>query len=948
MSKRWSYAAAVITLMSCSERSVPAGGCGGETCGEAQRCDLPTLRCLKNQRPRLTLSSPTTTISDASFQLTGTVNDDTEGTTLEWREGVAEWQAVEADSEGAFTITVAARELDEEPMYLTVRADDGTNQVERSIIVLVDRIGPKLELRSPLPGSVTGGLEASITILARDGSEGLQELKIADQSISSPRIGTEHTALIAIPPGDRRAFPVSVTAKDLNGNRSTQTFLVQVDGVGPALRFVIPSAAINTPSFRVEVEATDQTSVQQVRIAMEDGGFIEALPGDGGLWSAEFAIPVTERLVTFSAEATDTAGNKSSLVSAPVQIDRIAPMVEVTSPDVDSIHNRAFFVRAIAGADALSVTAAFAGTTVSLTRALDGSWQGQMPLTARRDYSEEFVVAVARDAAGNERASAPWRLFIDTVAPTLTFTTPAPNAKLNRTNFIGTDEVTIGWRVEDADPLAATVSVNGVPNTAPELRITTSPPDDGRLFTTTVFVADRKGNVTTGSLTFSVDRVAPSIVSWSPAANARNVEPRSTGITFSERVTGATTSSEAMAISPGTSQPGTWNSSHTTWTSADLAPYVVFTALLGNLADDSGNPVAVSSRKFHTAALVPTSGLVLATNVSSFTATSDSDGVLTVATTSSAGYRVFGLSPSSGAVQTASLSDPNVGTFSLNSSQTVDPATLIATHRVGSARYGGVGMGPLPLAGLVRHVLTNGVASAIGSTADMSGAVLSQGAFPGEADGAPFALLNGTTYLRGAVSRILPTSPNLVVAQSSLTWAGFSTSSTGVSWTRFLCIPSLVGNPTCSSFAFTAAASAPAELRAAIAPNNRCLVASWTGSTGRMVAFQPLALCDEPRPVGAPPHPSCQSNSVQATPSALSRFRAAGFSGNGEKTMLGAWESGGIVVGKMSDPMACANNFIPVGSPLTEPATDFEPVQLGNKAALLYIDASRNLKLYVP
>lgn len=69
---------------------------------------------------------------------------------------------------------------------------------------------------------------------------------------------------------------------------------------------------------------------------------------------------------------------------------------------------------------------------------------------------------------------------------------------------------------------------------------------------------------------------------------------------------------------------------------------------------------------------------------------------------------------------------------------------------------------------------------------------------------------------------------------------------------------------------------------------------------------------------------------------------------NGQATMLGAYDASGIQLGKMSAPAACANAFTPVGSPFTGAAIAFEPVQLGNKPALLYIDASNRMKVYVP
>lgn len=951
MMTRWSCAVAVVCLMACSEQPAPmAGACGGETCSEAQRCHASTLRCVTNAVPKLTLVAPTTVISDASFVISGTVVDDTDATLLAWRDGVGEWQPLES-SGGKFSFTVPARELDAEPMYLTVRADDATTQVEASTLVIVDRVGPKFELKAPL--GVAGGAQATVTIVARDGSEGLQDLSIAGKDIASPRTGTELSAQVSIPTADRTAIPVTVVAKDLNGNRTTQTFMVQVDGAGPSLRFVSPTAqtpVTNAAAYRVEVEAIDLSGVQQLRVAMGDGGFVAAAEQDGGVWAVELPMPLAEQAVRFSAEAVDGAGNLSSVGSAPLAVDRVAPTVQVTGPSLDQVPDGVLFVNAVASPDAVSVSAMFAGNTAPLSKE-SGDWQGQVPFTMVGDHVAEFVVVVARDAAGNLGTSAPHRQFIDTVPPTLTFIAPAANAKLNRSNFVSTDEVVVTWRVQDGDPQARTVSVDGALTSADQVSITTLPGDDGRSITTTVIASDSGGNVTTRSITFTVDRVAPTILSWLPAANARNVEPRTTTVAFSERVTGPTTSTDALTISPGVTQPGTWDAAHSTWTSASLTPYSVFTATLGNLADDSGNPVnVVASRTFHTAATGPASGAVIATAVTGFNVVSDADGVVTVAVTTPSGYRVFGLNPVTGAVESPSVTDVNGGQFSLNASMMVDPATLVATHRVGSARYGAVGTGPFVPMGLVRHGITNGVAGPLGSTADAAGVVISQGAFSGEGDSSAFALINGTSYQRGALNRLLPTTPHLVVAQSNSTWAAFSTSAAGLAWSRFLCIPnSYTGVSTCNAFSFSAASVDPAEVRAAIAPGGRCLVATWKTGTGRAALFQQLTSCDEQRPVGVPPHPSCQNNQVVTAVPVTNRLRVAPFSGNGENTLLGAYDtgSGGIQLGKLSAPAACTNAFTALGV-VNQPTTAFEPVQLGNKPALLYTDASRNLILYAP
>jgi hypothetical protein len=949
MSKRWPLASAVSFLMACSTPAPPIGSCGGEVCGQTQRCEPSTLHCVEDLAPKLTLLAPTTVVSDASFVVSGVVTDDTDDTTLSWRDGVGEWQDLEFDSKGAFSFTVSARMLDAEPMHLTVRASDGVTKLERSVLVIVDRVGPRFELKSPAAGMVTGGSEVVIRVVARDGSEGLQELKIDEQGVTNPRTGTEHSATLSIPPGDRRVLPVTVSAKDVNGNRAMETLMVLVDGQAPTLRFLSPGSQpnITSPQFHVEVQATDLSEVRQVRIAMEDGGFIDSTR-DGGAWSTEFTIPPVEQTVTFTAQATDGAGNTASF-AVTAQIDRVAPAVEVTGPAADSLHKQSFDVSVLAGADATSVNASFAGVTVPLTRGTANTWQGQMPMSLSRDSSAELLTAVVTDAAGNQRTSAARQLFIDTVAPVIAFTAPAANAKLNLSNFTGSNDVTIAWQVQDGDGSAATVSVDGVPSTTPNVRVTTSPSDNGRVFSRTVVAADRAGNTASASLTFTVDRVAPTITTWLPAANARNVEPRTTTITFSERVNGATSSTDALSLSTVT-QPGSWNAAHTTWTSVDLAPYAVFTATLGNLTDDAGNPVAASSRKFHTAAVVPASGLVLQQNVTSFHVTGDTDGVITIGTISSSGYRVFGLSPTTGAITAPVLTSPNEGEFTLNASLSVNPTTLIATHRVGSARVGGVNAGPFPVLGLSRHVITDGVAVAVGSTADATGAVVSQAAYVGETDTTAHALIDGSTLTRGAATRTLGTSPHLTVAQSRNTWAAFSLQPSGVSWTRFLCFSVFGGSTLCEAHTFNfnqTALTNPTQLSAAVTPSGRCMAVMVNSASVRMGAFLPLLYCNETRPLGSPPHSSCQNTSYTA--SSQLAFWVAPFGGNGEDNLLGAYAVSGVPrLQKMSDAVNCTGFNTDIGAPAPEAARAFEPVQLGNKAALLYTDLNNTLKLYVP
>lgn len=947
MTTRWPCAVVVLSLMACGKPLLLEGGCAGVVCGKTQRCEPSNLRCVKNELPRVMLVAPTTVVSDASFELSGTVGDDTKGTTLSWRDGVDEWHAVEVDDDGAFTITVPSRVLDAEPMLLTVRADDGLQQLERPIIVIVDRVGPRVELQAPALNQIIGGSSVMFTVVARDGSKGLQDLFIGERGIQTPRTDTAVSVPIVIPAGDRQSLPVVVSTKDLNGNRSLQIFTLQVDRTGPALRFISPTASISTPTVRVQVEATDLSAVEQVRLSMDDGGFVDASEQESGVWSAEFPMPLAEREVVFKAAATDAAG-QTNVLTLRARVDRIAPTLELASPSDGSSHRQGLTVMASTSLDAVSVTARFDGSMVPLTQSTAGSWEGQLPLTRTGDHVEQTLVLVARDAAGNQRTRSS-ALFIDTVAPRVTFTSPGVNSRLNAANFAGTDDVLIAWQVQDGDSMAATVSVDGVPTTQSTARVTTSPSDEGRSITRTIVVADRTGNVGTGSLTFTVDRRAPRIVSWSPVANARNVEPRRTTVTFSEQVMGRTTASDALTIS-GITQPGRWDAAHTTWTSPELSPYTVFDATLNDLTDDAGNPVVVTARKFHTAAFVPGSGLVLGTNVSHFQATADSDGVVTIGTVTAAGYRVFGLSPFTGLAQAPMLSDPHVGTFTLNSSLWVDPNTLRATHRVGSTRYGGMGPGPVVPVGLFRHVIVEGVATAVGNTASPMGGVVSQLALDGETDSTPYGLLDSSTYRRGSSTHALGSSLDSLVTQSASTWAGFGVTSNAVSGARFLCIPPAYpgAQTVCRNFDFQLSpVTNPTELSAAISPSGRCLVVTASSNGARFGTSIPLARCSELRPSGAAPHASCQHSTYPLV--AMPGTFVAPFGGHGEDTVLAASEVAGVPqLHKLNHPAACTGFGVAVGAPGPETARAWQPVQLGNKPALLYTDVHNTLKLYVP
>jgi len=625
----------------------------------------------------------------------------------------------------------------------------------------------------------------------------------------------------------------------------------------------------------------------------------------------------------------------------------VPPTVSITAPAADAILGGPSQTTVTATATITGATTVTAhlglGVPVTATHGAGNTWTAQLPLP-NEDYSAETITFNATDAAGNP-AQATRQVYVDRVAPTVAFTFPAGNQKFNAADLATTNNVTALFTVTDGDTQrTGEGSTNGTTWAAgTTVTTTTSATDNPRSYTAYARGRDRAGNVgTVVTVAFSVDRVAPTVTQLLPADGTRNVEPRQATVTFSEPVQGAMASSDGLVVTPTATGAGTWNGTHSTYTTPPLAPYTVYAATVPvNLADAYGNTLtAAPTVHFHTVAATPASGTVLFTSVSgaNFDAVSDPDGVPFIgrqALASPYPYTATRFDPVTGQPETAafySYPNPPSGFIARLGAWSTPQGDLSAQRVAGIAAHL-PGMVALDFAtyqvGSAAQVTETARTAFIPTPPIVSGGVDGTGTI---------GTVVGLNYQRaGATALALAGAPQFVVAASTTRWATLRQSGTTLTWEEYACDSFLQWSCLATPFSVTTNGSALDTASAAMSPRGGCFTVAFEGPAGRRLAWQGPHVCDR---FGCSPGAVTQQ-------AASAGLRVAPFAANGQDALVGAWDTGtGIQVGVQT---SCGAGFTPVGNPLVLPSlVGFRPMQIGNKPGLVYIDSSWAVKVYIP
>ncbi len=597
---------------------------------------------------------------------------------------------------GRARFTVALPQDLEGTLVLKLAGGDAAgNRCAQDLEVQVDTRGPSITEQAPMASGTinrpdAGSIEVRFTVY--DGSTvTLAEVQAPPAPTWKPATlhGTSASFTWTLPAGDDGAPRVlRLRASDSLGNVTTHDVPVTVDVLPPV-------CTLNAP-FTGEVLGADAGVVTLIRWTVFDGnpapGMGEVSMDDGASWTqvalgaggaAQFAwaLPATDdgAAHTIRVRGTDGAGNTCPERSAQVSVDVVGPVLAITSPALGAVLGGATAQLKGTVSDGsgpvTQVTVDLADGAGPRRATLSaGGWSLTAPLPAAEDYVAHPVTVLARDAAGNTTQLA-WRVIVDRVAPQLLVVTPAEGQALGLSSLTS-GSVTLQTQVTDGDPGAVTEVLVGAtwqPLPLGSGTVATSATDNGTAYTQVVRARDGAGNTTQASRSYTVDRVAPSLVGTVPVGGGVS-GGRTFAAQFSEPI-GVTGPSVPVSFVPAAPATTNWalDGSSTVMTVTSLAGDQAYSAQVqdARITDLAGNPlVATMAVNFRTRPARPSNGQVLIAQsatqkVEWFRSSVDADGTIALL------VRVINPATS---VRTWLLgwADPKTGNWTLQDSQ---PAT---------------------------------------------------------------------------------------------------------------------------------------------------------------------------------------------------------------------------------------------------------------------------------
>ncbi|QDG89375.1 OmpL47-type beta-barrel domain-containing protein [Pseudarthrobacter sp. NIBRBAC000502770] len=384
----------------------------------------------------------------------------------------------------------------------------------------------------------------TVTVTADDGTNGSGVASIT-YAVDGGAQQTVSGTVATIPVAGEGTHTVSYFATDKVGNAgTTQNQTVKIDTqapAAPAFTTPLPKANVANTS-RVTVGGTAEAGAT-INLTASDGAG-HSVPGTAaasgsGAWSITMNLSsLNEGTVTFSATATDAAGNTGAARTATSIKDTSAPdaatalkvptyVNATTAPSINVAGN------AEAGAT-VSVSAMSPGSPAPVTGtavAGNGTWSLNLDLRSLKDDTVTYTVTVI-DAAGNTSGPATTSSLKDTVAPVL---------KLNALQNILASNVA-NYPISGTSDSGSAVSVNvtdgtiTIPGTASgatwntgSLNLTSLKDTSTTVPTVTVTVtastSDAAGNSTAVSATVTKDTARPTVQSVTLANGSGGAKP---------------------------------------------------------------------------------------------------------------------------------------------------------------------------------------------------------------------------------------------------------------------------------------------------------------------------------------------------------------------------------------------------------------------------------------
>jgi uncharacterized membrane protein len=333
-------------------------------------------------------------------------------------------------------------------------------------------------------------------------------------------------------------------SSETTGTSSANTFTI--DTVAPTVTLTTPvngSSTNNTAPTFSGAAGTATGDLATITVKIYSGSTATGTPvqiltttQSNGSYSVAASPSLADGTFTAVASQSDSAGNTGTSSAHTFTIDTVAPTVTLTTPaNGSSTNNTTPTFSGAAGTasgDLTTITIKiYSGSTATgtpvqtlTTAAMTGSYSVAVsPALANGTFT---AVASQSDSSGNTGQSTANTFTINTVAPTVTLTTPANSSSTNNTTptFGGTASTAAGDLPTITIKIYSGSTATGTPvqtltttATAGSYSASASPALANGTYTAIASQSDNNGNTGTSSAnTFTIDTIAPTVTLTAP------------------------------------------------------------------------------------------------------------------------------------------------------------------------------------------------------------------------------------------------------------------------------------------------------------------------------------------------------------------------------------------------------------------------------------------------
>jgi hypothetical protein len=457
-----------------------------------------------------------------------------------------------------------------------------------------------------------------------------------------------------LPALDGKPLTFTVRATDRGGQVTTVHAGLSVDDVPPACEQVSPMPLQVFKTGQVDIRF-NVSGYKTLEVTLDGLSITPTVAGG----EVDYSWPVpTEDWITHKVHliATDAAGNVCEIQSGYV-VDNVPPVILFEQPTAGQVMGLDTFGDEFAfgqSTDGSLVTNTVVDVDDGNGFVQSGIWAGHWvvgrALPSGEDFVQHVIKVKATDLAGNvTEADSTW--VADVVPPRLTILGPGPGQAVGAQSVDSNGDVFVSWTVADGDPTLAVSSPQAPGQTfsppTTGMAVPTASTDNGTPYMVELTATTRTGS-TTATVGFTVDRVAPFIVSSSTPLGGRTATVPVT-VHFSEA-----TNKYPMPNSA-------WSADGVTLTVSPpgVVGDEVVMVLYSGITDASGNPLVmpldpqVRTTPRYWDAGSADAGLIDVPGATALSASSDSESVLTFATLTGTHFTLNRVNPHYGQVDEA-------------------------------------------------------------------------------------------------------------------------------------------------------------------------------------------------------------------------------------------------------------------------------------------------------